>query len=52
MQTIETIYREFAEGDLGYLDAIECVQKLGETSLEAERIVSEWVDAITPPTET
>lgn len=46
MDTIQTIYTEFACGELAYIDAIERVQSLGESPKEAERIVSEWADGL------
>lgn len=42
--TDQTIFEEFARGDLGLFDAIERLQAIGHEPKEAERIVSEWAE--------
>ncbi len=42
----DLIYREFCDGDLKYLDAIEELQKHGYTPKEAEQLVAEWADGL------
>ena len=42
----EALYRDFVFGGLPYIDAIERLQKLGYSAIDAEQIVSEWADAL------
>ena len=44
--TIVQIKREFLDGDMSYLDAIEELERAGLSSLDAEEAVSEWEDGI------
>ena len=44
--TIVQIKREFCEGNLGFLDAIEELERIGLSPLDAEEAVSEWEDEI------
>ena len=46
MDCEEAIYEDFANGDLKYLDAIQRLQGIGYDPKEAERVVSEWADAL------
>jgi hypothetical protein len=46
MDSEDTIFREFKDYNLKYLDAIERMQAIGHSSIEAERIVSEWADGL------
>lgn len=49
MDTEQTIHDEFANGDLKFLDAVQGLQGLGYDPKEAERVVSEWADALARP---
>lgn len=42
----EALYRDFAFGGLSYIDAVDGLQKLGYSAIDAEQVVSEWADAL------
>lgn len=44
--TEQDVFHEFMHKDMSLLDAIAALQKCGYDSLEAERIVFEWVDGL------
>jgi hypothetical protein len=42
----QDIYDQFTHKGMALLDAIEALKRLGYDSIEAERIVFEWVDGL------
>lgn len=46
MDSDQVIYEEFCSQNLGYLAAIERLQAIGTDPKEAERMVSEWAEAM------
>lgn len=42
------IFEDFANGPLGYWDAVNNLIREGHSSEDAERMVNEWIDVLGP----
>lgn len=46
METERTIYKDFADNGLSWIDAVGRLERLGYDPSEAEELVEEWADAL------